>query len=126
LPRQTLNKASQPKVYEVFVNNEVRKVVTLRVTDSLCLLKHEKKVLARIDVNDMYTNGILDIGQFFQRLEKEAGILNISKLKVAPSEKIFDTISNESFKLMGNKILQSLRVALLKPVTLLSINAKEK
>jgi len=74
----------------------------------------------------MYTNGIFDLGQFFQRLEKEAGILNISKLKVAPSEKIFDTISNESFKLMGNKILQSLRVALLKPVTLLSINAKEK
>jgi len=35
-------------------------------------------------------------------------------------KKIFDTISIEPFKIMGNKILQSLRVALLKPVTLLS------
>jgi len=126
LPRQTLNKASQPNVFEVIVNDEVRKVVTLRITDSLCLLKHGKQVIARIDVNDMYTNGLLDLGQFFQRLEKETVIFNISKLKVAPSEKIFDTISIEPCKIMGNKILQSLRVALLKPVTLLSNNDKEK
>jgi len=45
---------------------------------------------------------------------------------VAPSEKIFDTTSMESFKIMGNKKLQSLRVALLKPVTLLSNNDKKK
>jgi len=45
---------------------------------------------------------------------------------VAPSEKIFDTISIESFKIRGNKILQSPREALLKPVILLSNNEKEK
>jgi len=100
--------------------------VTLRITDSLCLLKHKKKVIAGIDVSDMYINGIFDLGQFFQRLENEAGILNISQLKVAPSKKIFDTISMESFKIMGNKKLQSLRVALLNAVTLLSNNDKEK
>jgi len=38
--------------------------------DSLCLLKHGEKVIAGIDVSDMNTNGILDLGQFFQRLEK--------------------------------------------------------
>jgi len=45
---------------------------------------------------------------------------------VAPSEKILDTILIESFEINGNKILQSLKVALLKPVTLLSNNDKEK
>jgi len=96
LPRQTLSKASQPNVYEVI--DEVRRVVTLRITDSLCLLKHKKKVIAGIDVSDMYINGIFELGQFFQRLENEAGILNISQLKVAPSKKIFDTISMECLK----------------------------
>jgi len=70
LQKQNLKKASQPNVYEVIVNYEVRKVVTLRIMDSLCLLKHGEKVIAGIDVSDMNTNGILDLGQFFQRLEK--------------------------------------------------------
>jgi len=69
LHKQTLN-AAQPNVYEVIVNDEVRKVVTLPITDSLFLLKHGKKVMARIDVSDMYTNEILGLGQFFQRIEK--------------------------------------------------------
>jgi len=90
---RTPNKAYQPNVYEVIVSDEVRKVETLRITDSLCLPKHGKKVIAIIDVGDMYTNGILLLCQFFQKLEKEAGILNISKLKIAPSEKIFDNLS---------------------------------
>jgi len=74
----------------------------------------------------MYANEIFDLGPFFQRLEKEAGILIISQHKVTLSEKIFDTISMESFKIMDNKKLQFLRVALFKPVTLLSNNDKEK
>jgi len=49
----------------------------------------------------MYTNRILDLGQLYQRLKKEAGILNISQMKVAPSEKIFDTNSMESFKIFN-------------------------
>lgn len=64
-------------------------------------------------------------GQFFQRLEKEASICNISKLILVPGETIFDTIFIESFKIMVNNMLQSLRVALLKPVTLLN-NKKDK
>jgi len=30
----------------------------------------EKEVTAKIDVSELHTNGILDLGQFFQRLEK--------------------------------------------------------
>ncbi len=66
--------------------------MNLRITDSLFLLKHGKKVRVRIDGSDLYTNGVVGLGQFFQRLKKE-GILNISQLKVVPREKIFDTIS---------------------------------
>ena len=61
----------------------------------------------------VYTNEILDLGQFFQRLEKEAGISKINQLKVTPSEKIFESVSIDSFKNMGSKIFKSLRVALL-------------
>lgn len=117
LQRQTLEIASKPNVFEVIHNDEVRKVVTLRIINSICLFKRGNKILARFEIKDLYTNGILDLGQFFQRLETEAGILKIYKLKVAPCEKIFELVSMDSFKNMGNKILKSLRVALLKPVT---------
>jgi len=53
MPRQTPNKAYQPNVCKVIVSDEVRKVVTLRITDSLCLLKHGKKIIARIYVSDI-------------------------------------------------------------------------
>jgi len=74
LPTQSIKKASKPKVYEVINNDEVRKVVTLHVKDMLCLFKHGRKITARYDVSDLYTNGILDLGQFFKRLEMQAGI----------------------------------------------------
>jgi len=47
----------------------------------------------RQDVSDLYTNGVFDLGQFFQRLEIQAGIHKISHLKVAPWENIFDQVS---------------------------------
>ena len=116
LPRQSQKNVSKPNVHEVIKNDEVRKVVTLRITESKCLFKHGNKIIARIEISDLYTNGILDLGQFFQRLEKEAGILKIKQLKVAPSEKIFESVSIDYFKNMGNKVLKYLRVALLQPV----------
>jgi len=44
---------------------------------------------------------------------------------VAPWEKIFEHVSIDNFKMMGNNILKSLRVALLNPVTVIK-NIKEK
>jgi len=97
--------------------------VTLRITESICLLKRGNKVIARIDVDGLYTNGILHLCQFLQRLELQ-GILKISQLKLAQSEKIFESISIDTFKNMGNKKLKSLRVALLQPGTIIQ-NEKE-
>jgi len=45
----------------------------------------------------MYTNGSLDLGQFFQRLELQAGKQKITQLKVAPWETIFENISIDKF-----------------------------
>jgi len=125
LPMQSLNKASKPNVYDVINNDEVRKVVTLQIKNTLCLFKQGKKITARYDVSDLYTNGVIDLDQFFQRLEMQAGIHKISQLKVAPWENIFEHTSIDNFKLMGNKILKTLRVALLNPVTQIA-NLKEK
>jgi len=45
---------------------------------------------------------------------------------VAPWDNIFENISIDKFKKMGNKILKSLRVALLNPVTLITINIEKE
>jgi len=55
-------------------------------------------VIPRFDVSGLYSNGTLDLGQFFQGLQKEAGILKISQLKLAPSKKTLQVISIESIK----------------------------
>jgi len=68
LPTHSIEKASKPNVYKVINNDEVRKVVTLHVKDILCLFKHGRNITAKYDVSDLYFNGILDLGQFFQRL----------------------------------------------------------
>jgi len=120
--RQSIEKASKPNVYEVINNDEVRKVVTLLVNNKMCLFMHGKKITARYD---LYTNGTIDLGQFFQRLEKQAGIHKVSQLKVAPWENIFEHVSIDNFKMMGNNILKSLRAALLNPVTVIK-SYKEK
>lgn len=54
-PKKTQNNASQPNVYVVIVNDEVREMSTR---------KCKKKIIARI----------LDLGHFFQRHEKYASI----------------------------------------------------
>jgi len=84
LLKQCTEKAFKPNVYNVIYNDVVRKVVTLHANNILCLFKHEKKITARYDLRDLYTNGTLDLVQFFQRLEKQAGTNNICNLKAAP------------------------------------------
>jgi len=59
----------------------------------MCLLKHGKKITARYDVSDLYTKGTTDLGQFFQRIEKQAGIHKVSQLKV----KISSQVKSEDF-----------------------------
>ena len=51
------------------------------------------------------------------KAQKKAGISKINQLMVAPSDKIFESVLINYFKNMGNKILKSLRVALLQPMT---------
>jgi len=72
LPRQSIGIASKPNVYGVINNDEELKVVTLHVNNMTCFFKHGKQITARYNVSDLYTNGILDLGQFFQRLEMQA------------------------------------------------------
>jgi len=48
LPMQSLNKASKPNVYDVINNDEVSKVVTLQIKNTLCLFKQGKKNYCKI------------------------------------------------------------------------------
>jgi len=67
-----------------------------------------------------------DFCNYFQRLELQAGKQKITQLKVAPWDNTFKKISIDKFKKMGNKILKSLRVAPLNPVTLITTNNKKE
>jgi len=101
LPGQSIEKASKPNVYGVISNDEVRKVVTLHVNNMTCFFKHGKQITTRYNVSDLFTNGILDLGQFFQGLEMQASIYKISQLKVAPWENIFEQVSIDDLKKNG-------------------------
>jgi len=124
LLKQSTENASKPNTYNVNNNDEVCKVMTMHVNNKR-LFKHGKKITARYDVSDTYTNGTLDLGEFFQGLEKQAGTNKIFKLKVAPWRNIFEQVLIDNLKKMENKIMKSLRVALLKPVTVIK-NKEER
>jgi len=47
---------------------------------------HLRQIMARYDVSDLYTNGTLDLSQFFQRLEMQAGIIKISLGKISSNK----------------------------------------
>jgi len=49
----------------------------------------------------------------------QAGINKISQLKMEPWGNVFKHVSIDNFRRMGNKILNTLRVALLNPVALI-------
>jgi len=55
----------------------------------------------------------------------QAGINEISQLKIEQWENIFKHVSINNFQQIGNKILKTLRVALLNPVALIE-NQDEK
>jgi len=63
----------------------------------MCFFKRGKKITARSDVGDLYNNGTLDLGQFFQWLELQAGKQKITQLKVTPRDNIFENISIDQF-----------------------------
>jgi len=46
LPRQSIGKASKPNVYGVINNDEVRKVVTLHLSNMTCFFKYGKQITA--------------------------------------------------------------------------------
>ena len=97
----------KPKIY-----------IPIKTFPNKCYTKKGKSILASIKMNDTFTSEKFDLGQFFSRLEKVAGSLNISKLQVVPSE-IFEFISINDFKDMGNKILKKVKIALLNKVTVI-------
>lgn len=111
------HKDEKPSIYVPINNTDVRKYCKLKITPGRCYIKRGKSIIAYIPINDLFTNEKLDLGQFFSRLEEVAGKYRIDKLQVAPNEKIFEFISVNDFKNMGNKRLIKVKVALLNKVT---------
>lgn len=120
--KQTIKE--EPKIYDALRFNDVKKYARLLLSTSDCFIKHGKRTLANFKVNDLYINEKFDLGQFFQRLEKEAGRQGIKTLRMSPKEKIFEIMITSEFKKMGNKYLKHIRIALLPQVTI--INGQNK
>ena len=120
------DKLDEPKIYVPIKNSDVRKYYKLKIYPNKCYIKKGKSIVACININDIFTKEKLDLGQFFSRLEKAASKLNIKKLQVAPSEKIFEFISKSEFRNMGNKVLNEIKIALLNEIKILyTKNSKE-
>lgn len=117
------NKNKEPNVYEVINNNDVKKFVNLKFNNHKCLFKHGKRIISPFLVNDFYSKGKFDLGQFFSRLNSEAGLQNIVNIKLSPSEQIFEFVSLNEFKNMGNKV-SNVEIALLTKVTKIDKNDK--
>lgn len=112
----------EPKTYEDINNKDVTKFAQIKFNSATCSCKHGRKIIGKFGVSDIYANGILDLGQFFQRFETQAGALKTSLFKISPSEKIFESVSPNEFKTKGNKILKIIRVALLQKATIMDKN----
>jgi len=112
-------KTAEPKIFDVLNPNDVKKCVKLKLSSDNCFLKHGKRKLTHLQINDLITNGKVDLGKFFPRLEKVAGDLNIKMLRMSPNENIFENTDIEEFKNLGNKYLNKLKLALLPRVTLI-------
>lgn len=92
-PRSLQNKNKEPNVYEVINNNDVKKFVNLKFNNLKCLFKHGKRIISQFSVNDFYSKRKFDLGQFFSKLNSEAGLQNIVNIKLSPSEQIFEFVS---------------------------------
>lgn len=111
------NIIEKPRIYVPLNNTDVRKYCKLKISPLKCYIKRGKSIIAYIQINDLFNNGKLDLGKFLPRLEEVACKQGIDNLQVAPSEKIFEFISINEFKNMGNKKLINIKVALLNEVT---------
>jgi len=115
---------NEPKIFDVLNINDVKKCVKLKLSSDNCFLKHGKRILTHLKFNDLVTNGNVNFGKFFPRLELVASNYNIKMLQMSPYEHIFKNIDIEQFKNLGNKYLINLKVALLPKVTLIKSGDK--
>lgn len=89
----------EPKVYNVINNNDAKKCMQIKFGWHLCSNTHGRKITVKFKISDMYTNRKLDLGQSFQTLETEVGILGKSRIKISPSGNIFKFVSQNQFKI---------------------------
>jgi len=113
-----------PNIYQVINNIDAKKYVILKIDKHKCLLKRGKQIITRFDMTNFYSNEIIDLDQFFQRLNEEARINSIIQTQLSPSEQIFEFVTIKNFKEKGNKILKNLKIALLNKVTKIDKNDK--
>lgn len=116
---QTIEK---PKVYEVVNNNDTKKYVLIKIDKHKCLLKRGKTIVSRFDVDDLYSNETFDLNQFFQRLISKAGMHKITKMRISPSEQMFQFVSLNEFKIKGNRVLEKVELAILQKVIIIDKN----
>ena len=116
--QQTITK--KPNIYEVMNPSVIRKPMKLNLSSDHCFIKHGKEIIDKMMINEMFVKGKFDFGQFFPKLEIMANKHKVKHLVMAPNEKIFEFISINEFKNMGNNILINLRVGLLPKVTKLT------
>lgn len=69
-----------------------------------------KHKLSEYKLRDLVTNGIVDLGRLFPKLEKVAGNVGLTTLQLSLTDSLLRTHGKSDFIGKGNKILQDLKI----------------
>lgn len=115
------------KVYETINAQEYSKMPRMYFANDKIVIKKGKKILFNKEFQNLITNGKIDLGQFFPKLEKVASNLDISTLQLSLEDNLLKMVHPLIFKETGNEILKNLKIVLtpiLKRIT--SVSEKEQ
>lgn len=74
----------------------------IKTTKFNCLYKKGKRIYSQFSINGLYSKEKFDLGQFFQRLNTEAGLDNLVNFRMPPKFSKF--YQKQNLKLLAKNI----------------------
>lgn len=105
------------RIYEAINAHEYNKNARLHFTKDRLVIQKGKTKLLLFELRDFITNGKVDLGHLFPKLEKVASNLKITTLRMSLDSALFANVKLNHFKEVGNEKLQKLNIVLVPPLT---------
>ena len=112
------------KIYEALNTKEVKLVpkliFNLRARDPYCVVVFKKQTLINLALSKYRKNGSFDVTQILQAVECMAKNNDITNVQMSQDDDLFALCNVKCFKILANKVLKNLRIALTPSVTYLT------